>query len=216
MRTGRLRGLSHLAAAAWLCATACLAADWKTLKPQGYVSDFAGVVDSASRGELDAYCAAVEKSTGAHLSLVLIGSLQKEPVYEVAKTISQAWTADQAAPDEAALLLIAVGDHRDALVAGRALQPFLNSDAVDAVLAETRPALSRNEYGQALMAAADEMGSRIAAARHQTIGIHLPKRARRTMADSIPWPLAAGAIPLLGLLIWLLRRPNRRPPEPAV
>ena len=63
------------------------------------------------------------------------------------------------------------------------------------------------------MAAADEIGSRIAAARGKTIGVRLPKRARRTLSDSIPWLLAAGAIPLLGLLIWLLRRPHhRRPP----
>jgi uncharacterized protein len=203
----------RMAAAAWLCAAAGWAADWKALKPQGYVSDFAGAVDSASRGELEAFGAALEKSTGAHLSLVVVGSLQKEPVYDVARTIFQAWAAEGSTPEDRALLLVAVADRRDAIVPGRALGSILSPDAVEAILAETRPALSRKEYGQALMAAADEMGSRIAVARHKTIDAHLPKRARRTFADSIPWPLAAGALPLLGLLVWLLRRPQRRPPE---
>jgi uncharacterized protein len=206
----------RMAAAAWLCACAGWAADWKALKPQGYVSDFAGAVDSASRAELDAYCAAVEKSTGAHLSLVVVGSLQKEPVYDVARTIFRAWASEGSVPEDRALLLIAVGDRRDAIVAGRALGSILSPDAVEAILAETRPALSRKEYGQALMAAADEMGSRIAVARHKTIDVHLPKRARRTFVDTVPWPLAAGAIPLLGVLAWLLRRPARRPPEEPV
>ncbi len=204
----------RMAALAWLCATAGWAADWKALKPQGYVSDFAGAVDSASRGELNAYCAAVEKSTGAHLSLVVVGSLQKEPIDAVARTIFQAWAADASTPDDRALLLIAVEDRRDSLVAGRALQTILNPDATSAVLSEGRPALARKQYGRALEAAADEMGSRIAAARGKRIDVRLPRRARRTLSDSIPWPLAAGAIPLLGLLIWLLRRPHHgRPPE---
>jgi uncharacterized membrane protein YgcG len=204
----------RMAAAALLCATAGWGADWKALKPQGYVSDFTGAVDSASRAELNAYGAALEKSTGAHLSLVLIGSLQKEPIDAVARTIFQAWSSGASAPDDRALLLIAVDDRRDSLVAGRALQTILNADASAAVLSETRPALARKQYGEALMAAADEIGSRIAAARGKNVSVHLPRRARRTLRDSIPWPLAAGAIPLLALLTWLLLRPHhRRPPE---
>jgi uncharacterized protein len=204
----------RMAAGAVLCVVAGGGADWKTLRPQGYVSDFAGAMDSTSRSELDAYAAALEKATGAHLSLVLIGSLQKEPVDAVARTVFQAWQTGAKAPDDHALLLIAVDDRRDSLVAGRALQPILNADTTGAILSDARPALARKQYGQALMAAADEIGSRIAVARGKTIDVHLPKRARRTFGDSIPWPLAAGAIPVLALLTWLLRRPHhRRPPE---
>lgn len=204
----------RMAAGALLCAVAGWGADWKTLKPQGYVSDFAGAVDSTSRSELNAYAAALEKATGAHLSLVLIGSLQKEPVDAVARTIFQTWSAAASAPDDRALLLIAVDDRRDSLVAGRGLQAILNANTTGAILSDARPALARKQYGQALMAAADEIGSRIAAARGKALDVHLPKRARRTLSDSIPWPLVAGAIPLLALLTWLLLRPHhRRPPE---
>ena len=39
-----------------LCVVApALAVDWKELKPQGYVSDFAHVVDAQSRAEIEAY-----------------------------------------------------------------------------------------------------------------------------------------------------------------
>jgi uncharacterized protein len=204
----------RMAATALLCVTAGWGADWKALKPRGYVSDFAGAVDSTSRSELNAYGAALEKATGAHLSLVLISSLQKEPVDAVARTILQAWSAGASAPDDRALLLIAVDDRRDSLVAGKALQTILNADTSGAVLSDARPALARKQYGQALMAAADEIGSRIAMARGKTLDVHLPKRARRTFGDSIPWPLVAGAIPVLALLAWLLLRPHhRRPPE---
>jgi uncharacterized membrane protein YgcG len=206
----------RIATAAWLCAVAGWTADWRTLQRQGYLSDFAGVVDSLGRREIDAYCAALEKATGASLSLVIVGSLQKEPVHDVAQTIFQFWSPGQTTSAEHVLLLISLGDRRDALIAGQALRQIIDPSAIDAILSQTRPALSRNEYENALMAAADEIGSRIAAAKHKTIDVHLPRRARRTLSDSIPWPLIAGAIPLIGLLIWLLRRPDHRPTEESV
>ena len=55
-----------------LFASAGSAVDWKALKPQGYVSDFANVIDPASKSQLEAYCAAVERSTGAQIALVTI------------------------------------------------------------------------------------------------------------------------------------------------
>jgi uncharacterized protein len=61
----------HIAKLCALLLTAALApaADWGALQPQGFVSDFAGVVDPASRQQIDAYCAAVQKATGALLLL---------------------------------------------------------------------------------------------------------------------------------------------------
>lgn len=206
----------RIATAAWLCAVVGWTADWRTLQRQGYLSDFAGVVDSLGRREIDGYCATLEKSTGASLSLVIVGSLQKEPVHDVAQTIFQSWSPGQTASAEHVLLLISLGDRRDALIVGQALRQIIDPSAIDAILSQTRPALSRNEYEKALMAAADEIGSRIATAKHKTIDVHLPRRARRTMSDSIPWPLAAGAIPVIGLLVWLLRRPDHRPNEESV
>jgi len=203
----------RIAAAVWLCVNAGWAADWKALRPQGYVSDYAGALDYLSRRDLDTYCAALEHATGAHLSLVVIGSLQREPMDAVAQTIFKAWAANANQPeDNRVLLLIATHDRRDSVVAGRALQAILTPGAIDDALSQVRPALSRRQYGQALMAAADEIGSRIAAAHGKTIPVHLTRRARRTFQDSIPWPLIAGGIPIVGLLIWLLRRPRHRPP----
>jgi hypothetical protein len=63
------------------------------------------------------------------------------------------------------------------------------------------------------MAAADETGARIATARKTPLTAHLPRRARRKLTDRIPWPLLGGSLPLLGILVWLLRRPHPRPPE---
>ena len=200
--------------AAWVCVAALWSADWKALRPQGYVSDFAGAVDASSRREIDSYCAALEKATGARLSFVVIDSLQREPVDDVARVIFESWSSAANPPKDRALLLVSVRDRRDSLISSQGLQSILNAGAVDDVLSQTRPALSRKHYGRALMAAADEMGSRIAAARGAKISVSLSQRAHRTFEDSIPWLLIIGAVPILGLLIWLLRRPHPHHPAP--
>ena len=55
-----------------LLAPALAATDWKSLKPQGYVTDFAGVIDPQSKAEIEDYAARVEQGTGAQLAFVTI------------------------------------------------------------------------------------------------------------------------------------------------
>jgi len=82
--------LFRLAASLLLClAPALPATDWKSLKPQGYVSDFAGVIDAQSRAELEDYAARVEKATTAQLAFVVIPSLQGQPIEDVTIDLSR-------------------------------------------------------------------------------------------------------------------------------
>src|SRR5579859_3417942 len=94
------------------------AVDWKVLKPEGYLSDFAGVVDAESRAELENYCARVEQQTGAQMALVTIKTLDGEPIEDVANTIFRTWGVGQKGKNEGILLLLAVSDRRDRLEVG--------------------------------------------------------------------------------------------------
>jgi hypothetical protein len=53
-----------------LTASLLFALDLKSLKPQGYVSDFANVLDPQSRAQLEAYCGQMEQATGVQMALV--------------------------------------------------------------------------------------------------------------------------------------------------
>ena len=204
----------RLAAAVWCCAwwrpSTALAVDWAALKPQGYVSDFAGVVDANSKRQLDTYCAAVEQATGAQIALVTIASLQREPIEDVTHAIFRAWNLDQRPQKNAVMWLVAIENRRDWMEAGPGLAAILTHGETDAILRQARPALARQQYAQALMAAADEIGMRLAAAQHKTIAARLPRRARRSLAESVPWMLAAGALLLSFWLFRVLGRPSRR------
>src|SRR5579872_4701208 len=176
------------ACAAFLCFSAlAFAVDWKTLKPEGYVSDFARVVDPQSKAALEQYCARVEQATGAQFALVTLRILEGEPVEDVANTIFRAWGVGQKGKNEGIMLLLAVGDRKSRLEVGYGLEPILPDGLDGDILRQMRPALRNQDYGDALMAAAQTIGGAIANAKHVTIQTQLPRRAQPRPSESIPW-----------------------------
>src|SRR6267154_3499322 len=111
-----------------LCASSGWTFDWTALRPQGSVSDFAGVVDAGAKSQLENYCREIGRSGGVQIQLVTISSLEGEPIEDVAKTIFRAWAdLSQGNPDQRIMLLLSVADHRDWLVTGAGLKPGLTS-----------------------------------------------------------------------------------------
>jgi len=200
----------RIAASVLWCASATWAVDWTAYKPQGYVSDFAGVVDAGGKSQLEAYCAAVEQATGAQIALVTVASLHGEPIEDVTNAIFRAWNLDQKPGKNVVMWLVAVENRRDHVEVGPGLTAILTNNEIAAILRQARPALARQEYAHAFMTAADEMGTGIAAAQRKTIAARLPRRERRTLAESVPWLLAAGALLLCFWLVRVLGRPARR------
>jgi len=180
------------------------AVDWKALTPEGYVSDFAGVLASQPevKARLEVYCEAVERSTGAQMAVVTIPSLEGEPIEDVANTIFRNWGVGKKGSDEGILMLLAVEDRRTRLEVGYGLEPILPDGLAGGVLREMRPALREQNYGEALMAAAQTIGDAIAHAKNVAVTAPLPRTMRPTVSDSIPWPIIFGGILLL---FWFLR-----------
>jgi uncharacterized protein len=109
----------------------------------------------------------------------------------------------QKATNEGILLLLAIGDRRSRLEVGYGLEPILPDGLAGSILREMRPALRQRNYGEAMMAAAEIIGTGIAQAKHVTLnGAGLPRRVHRSVSDSIPWPVVGGGV---FLLLWLLR-----------
>lgn len=178
------------------------AVDWKALKPQGYVSDFAGVVAAPAKGQLESYCAAVQQATGAQIALVTVTSLEGEPVEDVANTLFRAWGVGQKGKNDGILLLLATGDHRSRLEVGYGLEPILPDGVDGSILRQMRPALRQGDYGDALLAAAQTIGNDIAQAKHVQIPATVTRHYQQNPTDSIPWPVIFGGIVLV---FWLLR-----------
>ena len=178
------------------------ALDLNSLKPQGYVSDFAHVIDSTSRARLEDYCGRVERATGVQMAIVTVDTLDGQPIDDVANTLYRKWGVGKKGKDEGILLLVATKDRKDRIEVGYGLEPILPDGFDGSVLRESRPLLRQGEYGQAMIAAADVMGSRIAQAKGVSLDFSLHQRQReRPAGPHIPVGLIiVGAIVLLLLL----------------
>ena len=180
--------------------------DWKTLKPEGYVSDFARVIDPQSKQSLERYCGAVQNSTGAQIALVTIPSLQGEPIEDVANTIFHAWGVGARGKSDGVMLLLSIGERKSRLEVGYGIEPIIPDGFAGSILDEMRPALRQQHYGEAMIAAAQKVGSTIAQAKGVTINVQMPRRIQRRPSDSIPWPVIIGG---LAILFFLMRAGGR-------
>ncbi len=185
------------------CAGTATAVDFGGLKPQGYVSDFAGVIDAGSKAKLEQYCTIVEKSTGAQIALVTIGTLEGEPVEDVANTLFRKWGIGQKGKNEGILLLLVTQEHRSRLEVGYGLEPIMPDGFAGGLLRQIRPALRENHIADAMLQAAQVIGATIAKSKGVTLDTNLvrPRRARQKEAP-IPWWVIVGG---LALLFFLLR-----------
>jgi uncharacterized protein len=195
---------ARMSACATLFVLSLSALDLNSLKPRGYVSDFAHALDEQSRARLEAYCGRVEQATGVQMAIVTLDTLDGEPIEDVANTLYRKWGIGKKGKDEGILLLVAVKDHRDRIEVGYGLEPILPDGFAGGVLREARQYMRQGAYGQGLFAAAEEMGSRIAAAKGVSLDFSLrPQRRIVSQRRGIPWPLIVIGIVVL---LFLMRR----------
>ncbi len=176
--------------------------DLTKLKPQGYVSDFAQVLNPSDRAQLEDYAGRIAQATGAQMAIVTLDSLDGEPVEDVANKLYRQWGIGKKGKDEGILLLLAVKDHRDRIEVGYGLEPILPDGFDGSVLRRIQPILRQGAYGQALFAAADQIGSTIAQAKGVSLDFGLSRRVRTASRPAtIPFPLIIVGILVLLFLI---------------
>ena len=185
-----------------LLATSLCALDLTKLKPQGYVSDFARVLNASDRAQLEEYAGRLEEATGAQMAIVTLDSLDGEPVEDVTNNLYRQWGVGKKGKDEGIMLLLAVRDHRDRIEVGYGLEPILPDGFDGSVLRRIQPILRTGAYGQALFAAADQIGSTIAQAKGVALNFGLQQRVRPAARPvTIPFPLIIIGIVFLLFLI---------------
>ncbi len=159
--------------ACWLAAPA---ANFAALEPQGYVTDYAGVVEPATRAALEQYCSRLEAATGVQIAVLIIPALEGEPIEDVANAVFQKWGVGKKGSDEGLLLLLSTGDKRMRLEVGYGLEPIIPDGFAGEVLRSMRPALRGSRYGDAVTEAVRTLGARIAQSKGVSLDSGLPRR----------------------------------------
>jgi len=156
--------------AIFLCSFAFAAGlDTSKLKPTGYVNDFAHVIDAGAAAQIEAYCGNLERATGAQFAVVTVDTLDDEPVEDVAVRLFKEWGIGKKGTDEGLLILLAIKDRKNRVEVGYGLEPIITDADAGAVLRGIRPILRQGNYGGALLAAAQQLGQRVAQAKGVTV-----------------------------------------------
>jgi len=147
-------------------AAAGLALDLSRLKATGHVNDFANVIDPASEGRLERYARQIREQTGAEMAFVTLPTLDGEPVEDVANALFRQWGIGSKSSNEGVLFLLAIKERKSRMEVGYGLEAALPDGAAGSVLRAMRPALRQGHYGDAFLAAGQEIGRRILDARN--------------------------------------------------
>ena len=144
------------------CVPAARAEQVKNLKPQGYVNDFAGVLNEQAKDELAALCAEVDQKAKAQIAIVTVSSLEGEPVEQFSIDLATAWGIGPKQKDRGILILLAPGDHKDRIEVGYGLEPILPDGKVGGFEREAVPLLRQNDYSGAVLLITERLAAVIA------------------------------------------------------
>jgi uncharacterized protein len=153
------------------------AEQWQKLNVQGYVNDFAGVLDPATAEGLTRLCTEVDQKAGAQLAVVTIKSLEGDTVEDFANHLFQKWGVGYKGTDRGVMVLLAVGDHKYWTEVGYGLEPILPDGKVGGFGRDMVPLLRQGNYNRAVAQMVSQIAEVIAQDRHVSLDSLAQSRA---------------------------------------
>src|SRR5215472_15686079 len=179
------------------------------IRAQGYVTDLAGVINSATRQKIELLATEIEQKTGAQIAVVTVNSLEGETREEYAVDLYKHLGIGSKKDNKGVLILIAPKDRQYKIEIGYGLEPVINDARAGDIGRQMVPDLRKGDYSAAAWTATTGVAQFIAAdAGVQLTG--LPKRAARPPTRELPWWVPFVLFGGFFLLIRALARAGRR------
>ncbi len=160
-------------------------------KPQGRVSDFAGLLSPGDRGRIESRLRAVEEAGSNQFAVAIFRSLEGESLEDFSIRLAEAWKVGHAGRDNGLLLLVFVDDRKVRIEVGYGLEGAIPDAVAGRVIRDVlAPRFREGAYAEGILAAVEALD---AASRGEFQP--LPDRGR-----GVPAPVA-GLIPFLLFLV---------------
>ena len=147
----RVRRIVILASLVCLITAPCL---WAALpeSPQGWVSDFAGILSEDTTFQISGLIDEVQRSTGAEIAVVTVSSLDGMTVEEYAVRLFEKWGIGAAEEDNGVLFLIAPNERKTRIEVGYGLEPVITDGRAGEIIRETiLPFFRAGDYNQGIL-----------------------------------------------------------------
>lgn len=132
------------------------------LKPTGYVNDFADVIDSQTKAQIEDLCTQIDQKAHAQIALVTINTLDGSDIESYAVDLFHKWGIGAKASDKGVLILYVIKDHRARIEVGYGLEPILPDGKVGGFQREAIPLMRSGDYNQALFLVTSRVADAIA------------------------------------------------------
>lgn len=144
------------------CVPAARAEQVKNLKPQGYVSDFAGVLSEQTKEKVTALCAEVDQKAKAQIAVVTVSSLEGIPVEQFTHDLFTEWGVGPKQKDRGVMILVAPNDRKYWTEVGYGLEPILPDGKVGGFGREAVPFFRQNDFSGAILLVTQRVAAVIA------------------------------------------------------
>ena len=156
----------------------------RDLKPTGYVNDFAGVLSTDTRSQLEALCTEVDRQAHAQIAVITIRTTGDDTIDDFAVRLEEKWKVGAKGSDRGLLLLIATDDHKYRFEVGYGLEGILPDGRVGTIGREMVPYLRQGNYDAAVTLGVQNVSQVIA----QDAGVTLHTQVQNYVPERQPKP----------------------------
>lgn len=142
----------------------------RQLKPNGFVNDFANVIDSESNRQIQYLCTQVDQRVQAQIAVVTVESLEGSTVDTFARQLFRQWGIGPKSNNRGVLILLAIRDHKYRIEVGKGLESVITDRKAAGFGREAVPFLKEFKYGRALQTITRRVTDAIAADAQISIG----------------------------------------------
>lgn len=149
-------------------------------RPQGYVNDYANVIDERTEREIAAIANAVERQTDAQIAVLTVESIEPYATIEdFGIAVAEEWGVGDAGEDSGVILIVSTGERRLRLEVGFGLEGAIPDGRAGRLLDQhVVPDLSQNNYGAGLLQGVAAVAQVIAEEYGVTLeNVQAPRRA---------------------------------------
>lgn len=173
-------GALALLAVVALAITASRGATIAVPQPQGYVSDFAGILDAGTKARLTGVIRELKDKTGAEIAVVTVRTTKPESAFDYAMAIAEQWKPGTKGKDNGVVFLVATDDREIQILTGYGVEGPLPDGKVGEIRDRlVVPAFRAGDFARGVSDATTTMASLIAAdAGVKLTGVPPPTRRR--------------------------------------
>ncbi|MDD5067088.1 MAG: TPM domain-containing protein [bacterium] len=157
----RLPGIGVLGLALWLLffihppvSAATSGASYLSLKPSGYVNDFANVLENETRTRLEYLLGSLEARSGIEIAVVTLNSMEGSSIEEAANELFMKWGVGKKGTDKGILFLTSISERKTRIEVGYGLEEAVPDSKAGRILDDyALPYFQKDDFNTGIYAA---------------------------------------------------------------